>query len=241
MLSAGLFALSTGGMMFHHGMPPNIPPQMRAFIEGMQGPLAGVISLVVAALNGFVLFGALKLLRLQNRGIATAASVAAMLPCQCCCVFGLPIRHLGAGGFEQAGSEVAIYLMNDDRPDCTTIKPRPRRELRHGQSTGHARARLADGRALDRGQRTARPGRGGFRLVVVWLFKVMIQYYGQITGDAQPHPVGWIGVTGGILFVASWLWALVTSISLFIEARRNARGGTSGKTDSAGGSAPPKT
>jgi len=87
---SGLFTLFTGGQMFHQQMPSNIPPQMRAFIEGMQGPLAGVINLAVAALNGFVLFGAIKLLRLQNHSVATVASVAAMLPCQCCCLFGLP-------------------------------------------------------------------------------------------------------------------------------------------------------
>ena len=88
---SGLFTLFTGGVMFHRQMPPNIPPQMRQFIEGMQGPLAGVISLAVAALNGFVLFGALKLLRLRNHGLAIAACIVAMLPCQCCCLFGLPV------------------------------------------------------------------------------------------------------------------------------------------------------
>ncbi len=80
----------------------------------------------------------------------------------------------------------------------------------------------------------------GFIMVVVWFFKVMIQYYDQIGGDAQPHPVGWIGVTGGIVFVASWFWALVTSISLFIEARRSAPAEASGQIDSTGGSVPPK-
>jgi hypothetical protein len=87
---SGLFTLFTGGTMFHHEMPPDIPPQMRSFIEGMQGPLAGVINLMIAALNGFVLFGAIKLLRLRNLSVATVASVVAMLPCQCCCLFGLP-------------------------------------------------------------------------------------------------------------------------------------------------------
>jgi hypothetical protein len=87
---SGLFTLFTGGTMFHHEMPPDIPPPMRAFIEGMQGPLAGVVSLVIAALNGFVLFGAIKLLRLRSHTVVTVASVAAMLPCQCCCLFGLP-------------------------------------------------------------------------------------------------------------------------------------------------------
>jgi hypothetical protein len=87
---SGIFTLLTGGAMFHQEMPSNIPPEWEAFIKGTQGPLAGVISLAVAALNGFVLFGAIKLMRLQNRTIATVAAVAAMLPCQCCCVLGLP-------------------------------------------------------------------------------------------------------------------------------------------------------
>jgi hypothetical protein len=87
---SGLFTLVTGGAMFHHAMPPNIPPQMRAFLQGMQGPMAGVINLVIAAVNGFVLFGAINLLRLRNYGVAMVASVVAMLPCGCCCLFGLP-------------------------------------------------------------------------------------------------------------------------------------------------------
>jgi hypothetical protein len=87
---SGIFTLFTGGAMFHRQMPPDVPPQMRAFIEGMQGPLAGLISLVIAAVNGFVLFGAIKMLRLQSRGLAVAASIVSMLPCQCCCLLGLP-------------------------------------------------------------------------------------------------------------------------------------------------------
>ena len=87
---SGLFTLFTGGMMFHHEMPPNIPPQMRAFIEGMRGPMAGFVSLVIAAVNGFVLLGAINLLRLRNYGMAMFASIVAMLPCQCCCLLGLP-------------------------------------------------------------------------------------------------------------------------------------------------------
>jgi len=58
----------------------------------------------------------------------------------------------------------------------------------------------------------------GFVMVVVWFFAVMIQYYGQVTGDVTPHPVGWIGEVGAILFIASWFWALVTSINLLRQA-----------------------
>ena len=58
----------------------------------------------------------------------------------------------------------------------------------------------------------------GFVMVCAWFFKELAQYYGQITGDVQPHPVGWIGEWGAILFVVSWFWALVTSFSLLREA-----------------------
>ena len=80
----------------------------------------------------------------------------------------------------------------------------------------------------------------GFVMVVVWFFEVMFQYYGEIGGDVQPHPVGWIGETGGILFVASWFWALVTSINLVFEARRNAAMEPAGKIGSTGGFTPPE-
>jgi hypothetical protein len=52
--------------------------------------MALLVTLMVMALNGFVLFGALKMLRLQSYGLAIAAAIIAMLPCQCCCVLGLP-------------------------------------------------------------------------------------------------------------------------------------------------------
>lgn len=58
----------------------------------------------------------------------------------------------------------------------------------------------------------------GFGLVVVWFAEVMIQYYGQVFSDAPTRPVGWIGETGALLFVASWFWSLVTSLSLLRQA-----------------------
>lgn len=87
---SGIFTLITGGAMFHQELPPNISPQVRELIQGMQGPMIGVGNLVIAALNGLVFFGALKMLRLQSHGLAVTAAVIAMLPCQCCCVLGLP-------------------------------------------------------------------------------------------------------------------------------------------------------
>ena len=60
-------------------------------------------------------------------------------------------------------------------------------------------------------------------MVVVWFFEVMIQYYGQVNGNVPARPVGWIGEIGAILFVASWFWALVTSISLWRQAESDER------------------
>jgi hypothetical protein len=59
----------------------------------------------------------------------------------------------------------------------------------------------------------------GFVMVVVWFFEIMIQYYGQVTGNVEVRSVGWIGAVGAILFVASWFWALVTSVSLLRQAK----------------------
>jgi hypothetical protein len=86
----GIITLFLGHTIFSREMPPDIPPHLRAFFEGMQGPLSGLISLVIVAVNGFVLYGAIGLLRLRNRGVAIAASIITMAPCQCCCILGLP-------------------------------------------------------------------------------------------------------------------------------------------------------
>lgn len=59
----------------------------------------------------------------------------------------------------------------------------------------------------------------GFVMLVVWFFEIMVQYYGQITGEVRVRPVGWIGEAGAILFVVSWFWALVTSLSLLRQAK----------------------
>ncbi len=65
----------------------------------------------------------------------------------------------------------------------------------------------------------------GFVMVVVWFFEIMIQYYGQVTGDVQVRSVGWIGEAGAILFIASWFWALVTSLSLLRQAKADESAG----------------
>jgi len=60
----------------------------------------------------------------------------------------------------------------------------------------------------------------GTVMLLLWLYKDLTQYYGQMFGDVKPEAVGWIGATGGILFGISWLWAGITSLSLFREAAK---------------------
>ena len=36
----------------------------------------------------------------------------------------------------------------------------------------------------------------GFLFVIAWFGVVISQYYGQISGNAEVKPVGWVGITG---------------------------------------------
>jgi len=81
----------------------------------------------------------------------------------------------------------------------------------------------------------------GFLMVVVWSVKAMIQYYGQMFSDTPTQPIRWLVlIVGSGLFVLSWLWSLVTSVSLFLEARRNTVAELLAKNDSPGRSVPPQ-
>lgn len=63
----------------------------------------------------------------------------------------------------------------------------------------------------------------GFLFVIVWFGSVLYQYYGQISGNVEAKPVAWIGIVGGILFIAAWVWSLFTSIGFIREAKRAAK------------------
>lgn len=57
--------------------------------SGTIGVVSGIIAIL---LSGLVLFGALKMKKLENYGLAMAASIIAMIPCfSPCCLLGLPI------------------------------------------------------------------------------------------------------------------------------------------------------
>ena len=61
------------------------------YISMMSGGVGIVVNLIALGLYGFVLWGAMQMKQLRNWNIAMGASIAAMLPCSCCCIVGLPI------------------------------------------------------------------------------------------------------------------------------------------------------
>ncbi len=56
----------------------------------------------------------------------------------------------------------------------------------------------------------------GFGLMLGWFVKTMIDYYGLINNQ-QSEPQTHFGLlkAGAVVFVAAWLWSLVTSIQIF--------------------------
>lgn len=73
-----------------------LPGQNQQFIQMIQsmsnGPLTIIQNIVGMALAGFILFGAIKMKRLESYGLCMAASILAVIPCcsPCCCV-SIPI------------------------------------------------------------------------------------------------------------------------------------------------------
>ena len=61
----------------------------------------------------------------------------------------------------------------------------------------------------------------GFGMVVAWFAAVIFQLYRQINGGPEPRSVAWLGEAGALTFLASWLWAWVTSLSLLRETKAN--------------------
>jgi 4a-hydroxytetrahydrobiopterin dehydratase len=81
--------------------------------------------------------------------------------------------------------------------------------------------------SLRSGRRAAGAGQvillvAGCIMLLVWFSILMSEFYALEYNQVQPRKIGWIGATGGILIVISWLWACVTSLSLFREAAKPA-------------------
>ncbi|HEX5790128.1 MAG TPA: hypothetical protein VFY13_03195 [Luteolibacter sp.] len=59
-----------------------------AMMSGVMGIVFGVIGIIV---GGVVIYGAIKMMKLENHGLAMTAAVVAMVPCiSPCCILGLP-------------------------------------------------------------------------------------------------------------------------------------------------------
>ena len=61
----------------------------------------------------------------------------------------------------------------------------------------------------------------GFVMILAWFVLLAIQLYERLVNDAEPKSVAAIGEAGAAVFIAAWLWALVTSLSILREARAN--------------------
>ena len=63
----------------------------------------------------------------------------------------------------------------------------------------------------------------GFLMIAGWFIQLAFGVYRQLQDFAtEPPAFPWLGPAGAMAFLLSWLWALVTSLSLLRDARRNA-------------------
>lgn len=90
-LASAVMQLFSGG---RQELPPNSPDwlvQINNMQSGMPGAVQWLMLLLSAAAAGLVVFGGLKFLRLQSRGLVITAAILMMVPCfsSCCCVIGL--------------------------------------------------------------------------------------------------------------------------------------------------------
>ena len=62
----------------------------------------------------------------------------------------------------------------------------------------------------------------GCGLIVGWMFVAFYRLYLQQMDEPAPvTPIGWMWKWGAVCFGASWLWSLVTSLSLLRQAKRD--------------------
>jgi len=69
----------------------NQSPEVQRAMEKIRGPLTTAIRVLGLAIGGFVIFGGIKMKKLESYGVCIAASIVALLPCSFCCLFALPI------------------------------------------------------------------------------------------------------------------------------------------------------
>ena len=66
-------------------------PLIEKLIEFSTGPLAWLFTLLGLGLAVLILVGGLKMKNLENRSLAMASAIIALIPCfSCCCLLGMP-------------------------------------------------------------------------------------------------------------------------------------------------------
>lgn len=72
-------------------MPPNLPPEAN-WMKFMMGPMGIVTNLLTIAIGVLILFGGIKMRKLENYGLAMTAAILSIIPCTTsCCLVGIPI------------------------------------------------------------------------------------------------------------------------------------------------------
>jgi len=96
MVTGGLgVALSLVSFALHllggQQVPPGLPPEFARVFELLNGPIGMFSDVLGLVVSGLLVFGALKMTKLQSYGLAFAVSIMGMLPCLSpCCLLGLP-------------------------------------------------------------------------------------------------------------------------------------------------------
>lgn len=88
-LFLGLSANFTQG--FQEGLSEGMesPEFLAPFLGSVFIVISSIIGMIIAAL---IIFAGIRMLKIQNRGFAIAASILAMIPCiSPCCIIGLPV------------------------------------------------------------------------------------------------------------------------------------------------------
>jgi hypothetical protein len=62
----------------------------------------------------------------------------------------------------------------------------------------------------------------GFGLILAWFTSLMVKTFREVDEQgASMNSVAWIGEAGAAVFALSWIWSLITSLSLMREAKAN--------------------
>lgn len=70
---------------------PQMAETVLKIMHALTGPLFMVGNLLVIALCGFAIFGALKMRNLQSHGLAVGAAIVSLIPCTGCYCLGIPV------------------------------------------------------------------------------------------------------------------------------------------------------